>query len=135
MNFDHSDIGKTVNFSVFPSAVIPANYTGVVLETITSAESIPERSPLELHTTVATVMPNLAQVSFNDYLYYIFRLPTGQKVAIGDPWINPATIVRQEQSYAQIKVFGASSSHVNAIRKALANINFTNVDIVIQGDV
>lgn len=124
------EVGKVYDFSVYPSTVIPGDYTNVTVISILDAESA--RAMADIDAIHAAVYPFLPQGTIDDasgYYYLRVALNNGVKTVLGITWIDIATITERSNVKIYALIEDASSTDVERVRQCLLMNGFTNVTI------
>lgn len=116
---NHTHIGKTASFKLRASAIIATDYTDVTILAIGSHEVAPVDAAA-LHTAIYPTIEAYAPNDYRMYDYITVRLPTGQITAVGEPWIDPATLKIASRSDVEIRVMNAGAEDAAKIKTILA---------------
>ena len=135
MNIDSSLIGRTINFSVYPSALLGSNFTNVKVLDILSAVTAGAFTDVQAqHLNVMATLPDGFRdpLAYLNYLYVRVQYSNGEYGILGIPWIDGSTVAIVENKTAIVSVPGVGSSDINYIRQALVNAGYANVTITLQ---
>lgn len=124
------EVGKVYDFSVYPSTVIPGDYTNVTILGILDADSARQQSDID--ATHAAVYPYLPQGTPDDpnaYYYLKVMLNNGVKSVLGITWIDQSTITERSDTKIYVLIEGASSTDVERVRQCLVMNGFTDITV------
>ncbi len=86
-------IGKTVNFQLYPAAILGSGYSRVKVVGILDADTARHWiDPVALHVNVYPTLPAGIPNNYNEYLYAKIKLPNGTFTCVGLPWIREESI-------------------------------------------
>ena len=127
--FNTTDIGKSFNFQVYPSALIGANFTRVKLLAILNADSVQEFEPAIKHRQVYPTLPANTPNDHRNYLYAKFALENGEVTVLGLPWIKEETLKVNTNSTVTIILQNVSVADIPRLSNALTSNNFTDFEV------
>lgn len=122
------EVGKAYDFSVYPSTVIPGDYTNVTVLAILDADSA--RSIVDIDALHAAVYPYLPVGTLDDanaYYYVKVQLSNGVKTALGITWINQSTITPRVSTKIHVLIDNAATTDVERVRQCLMMNGFNHL--------
>ena len=131
--FDITDIGKSFNFQVYPSALLGANFTRVKLMALLSADGVREFEPAIKHRQVYPRLPAATPDDFRLYLYGKFTLENGEVTVIGLPWIKEETLKVNTNTTVTVVLQNVSAADIPRLSNALRSNNFTDFEVKADG--
>lgn len=131
--FDITDIGKSFNFQVYPSALLGANFTRVKLMALLSADGVREFEPAIKHRQVYPSLPDGTPDDFRLYLYGKFTLENGEVTVIGLPWIKEETLKVNTNTTVTVVLQNVSAADIPRLSNALRSNNFTDFEVKADG--
>lgn len=124
------EVGKVYDFSVYPSTVIPNDYTNVTVLGILDADSA--RQIADIDALHAAVYPYLPAGTIDDaaaYYYVKVALSNGVKTVLGITWINQSTITARITTRIHVLIEGAKTTDVERVRQCLMMNGFDNLKV------
>ena len=131
--FDITDIGKSFNFQVYPSALLGANFTRVKLMALLSADGVREFEPAIKHRQVYPSLPDGTPDDFRLYLYGKFTLENGEVTVIGLPWIKEETLKVNTNTTVTVVLQNVSAADIPRLSNTLRSNNFTDFEVKADG--
>ncbi len=120
MSYEFLKPGAIVNFST-KTAVLKTEYKAVkVLAPATAEIALMIDDVKTLHTQVKPYVEGMPSL-FTDYNYVIIEHQSGQKEAIGLPWIKETSITVSSMKNYQLILDSVEPEQVEVIRLALVN--------------
>lgn len=83
------------------------------------------QDPAALHQQNIGAAPPGAPTSYRDYSYFLFETNTGEKVYLGEPWVNPSTVVEVDNVVYNIRVSNPTPEQLSDIRNYFMAIKLT----------
>lgn len=124
------EVGKVYDFTVYPSTIIPGDYTNVTILSILNARTA--RSLADIDALHAAVYPFLPQGTVDDagsYYYLQVQLSNGETTVLGITWIDQNTIEERSETKIYALIEGASSSDLDRVRECLVMNGFTSITL------
>lgn len=131
--FNITDIGKSFNFQVYPSALIGANFTRVKLEAILNAGSVEEFEPAVKHRQVYPTLPEGISNDYRSYLYGKFTMENGKVAVLGLPWIKEETVKVNTNTTVTVVLQNVGPADIPRLSNALRANNFTTFEVKTEG--
>lgn len=124
------EVGKAYDFSVYPSTVIPNDYTNVTILGILDADSARQISDIDaLHAAVYPYLPAGTIDDANAYYYVKVALNNGVKTVLGITWINQTTITSRVTTRIHVLVEDAKTTDIERVRQCLLMNGFNSVTV------
>lgn len=124
------EVGKVYDFSVYPSTVIPADYTNVTVLSILDADSARQIIDIDArHIAVYPYLPAGTPDDCNAYYYLKVMLNNGIKTVLGITWIDISTIVERSNTKIYVVIDNASTTDLERVRQCLATNGFTSIAV------
>lgn len=130
--FDKFSINDTVNFTVYPTALLGSGYSGVKVLAILDADSASVYvDPRALHAQVYPTLPAGVPNHYDDYSYLKLKMPNGSITAVGTAWIRESSMVVVTSTKIRISASDVPPEKHSKVIEALANIGVTEVTLEI----
>lgn len=124
------NIGDIVSFSVFPSSIIGTAFQRVKIKAFLDAETASMYVDTQAqHVAVYPTLPATTPDDPKKYPWVKVELENGTSTVVGLPWIDPATVVLNENTQIQVTLSGVSAADVPKIRNALVMAGFNQMAI------
>lgn len=125
-----NDIGKRINFEVYPAAIFGTTFDRVEVLAFLDAQSAQQFiDPATLHANVYPTLPSGSPARFDTYSYVKLRLSNGTITCLGLPWIIESTITYEENVTYLITVNNAGGMDYDLLRTALVANGFNEFTI------
>ena len=125
-----NDIGKTINFEVYPAAILGTTFDRVEVMAFLDAQSAQQFiDPATLHANVYPTLPTGTPNRFDSYPYLKIRLSNGTITCLGLPWINTSTISYEENITYLIRVPNAGGVDYERLRLAMISNGYNDITI------
>jgi hypothetical protein len=120
-----------VNFSVYPSAILAANFTSVRVEAIIDAETarLLGFDPWSMHVNVYPTLPEGVPDDPNDYLFVRVKFNSGETTILGIPWIREDSIEQVSYTTISLKIPNVGPGDVDKVVKALSANGYSASDV------
>lgn len=128
---DH--IGKTASFRLHSAAIIPIDFTSVVILGIGGYEVVPFIDPASLHVSIYPTLPAETPNDYRLYQYAIVRLPNGVVTAVGLPWIDETSLKIETNSNVELVVPNADATDISKLKVILAGHGYHDVTAKVVG--
>ncbi len=128
MQLSPLDVGKLISFEVYPRPIISSGFTAVKLLTMGSGTAYAKYNPKEMHENVYSSVPNCPQ-SYLQYIFYEIEFPNGKKTVVGDPWIVPDSVQREEGSRLVCVIPNAGVADIATVQRLLRAGNYEGVTV------
>lgn len=127
------EIGKTYSFNVYGGVII-GNFRNVLVEGIVSYVQAAQVSDIySRHSSIYGSIPeNIIVNNAQSYFYIIVRMSSGERQAVGLPWIIDDTIRVVGNLRANVIIDNVSLESTDDIKRALAANGFVTSSITIE---
>lgn len=127
-------IGATINFSVYPSAALGANFKNLKVLGIVDHETTRffKLDPAAMHAMVYSTLPAGTPNDYRSYSYLKLRHPNGDVQCIGVPWIIAATVSVVTTQTVEAKIFNVAVGDVEKIRQLLVAGGYDNIEVNLE---
>lgn len=128
------NIGDTVSFTVYPSAILGSIYDNCLIKSILDYEDLvalgqdPDARHAMVYGTLPTGSPNNPQA----HQWLKVKLFSGEMDYIGIPWINADSIQIQDSVTITVTYTNVSSDDVDRIRIMNSANGFSNFTIAVS---
>lgn len=125
------EVGKVYDFTVYPSTVIPGDYTNVtILSILGAADARLMGTDIDaLHAAVYPFLPTGTIDDAGSYYYLRVALSNGTTTILGITWIDLSTIVERSSVKIYALIEDASSQDVERARQCLLANGFTKITL------
>jgi len=124
------EVGKVYDFSVYPSTVIPNDYTNVTILGILDADSARQIADIDaLHAAVYPYLPAGTIDDATAYYYVKVALNNGIKTVLGITWINQTTITPRATTRIHVLIEDAKTTDIDRVRQCLLMNGFNSVTV------
>ncbi len=114
--------GGVFSFNTINGSLLGATYEKARVSAVAEYATAKIIDPT-IDSTQAALIPYLpagASTKHTAYTYFVIVTQTGQTKVFAKEWINPSSVTANNTQYVDIRVSGASSSDLAAIRQALS---------------
>ena len=126
---DKMKIGDTVNFEVYPSAIIGSGFKNCKVLAILDADTAKlfNIDPPALHDSVYPTLPVGTPDKYDANSYFNIRLANGNVTCIGVPWIKESTIVAVTYTTARLEFANCSADDLQKLTDACVANGYTPI--------
>ena len=119
-------IGETINFEVYPSAILGTGFKNCKVLALLDADTAKlfNIDPVAMHISVYPTLPSELAVPnrYDGYLYAKLKLANGTITCIGVPWIKAETITAVVYTTARLEFANCTADDLqNLVEAAVAN--------------
>ena len=124
---DKMKINDTVNFEVYPSALLGTGFKNCKVLAILDADTAKlfNIDPPALHISVYPTLPVGTPDRYDGYSYLKIRLANGNITCIGVPWIKESSITAVTYTTARIEIPNCGVTDLAKITEALIANGYT----------